>query len=117
MSARLAAKVTGSTSGDPSVVGSAVAVALGLAVAVAVGLAVAVAVGLEVAVAVGVAVAVAVAVGLAVIPPPRCCSAKATEESSSTSTALAVNRSKTFFMKHPLYALLRCVVLLGSSPC
>ena len=105
MSVRLAAKVTGSTSGGPPLLGSAVAVAVGLAVAVAVGLAVAVAVavGLAVAVAVVVAVAVAVAVGLAVIPPPRCCFAKAAEESSSTSTALTLNRSKILFMKHPLH--------------
>src|SRR5215218_1373647 len=63
MSTRLAAKVTGSTSGGPPALGSAVAV--GLAVAVAVGLAVAVAVGLAV------AVAVAVAVGLAVMASPK----------------------------------------------
>ena len=73
MSARLAAKVTGITSGGPPVLGSPVAVALGLAVAVA------------------------VAVGLAVIPP-RCCFAKAAEESRSTSTAHAVKRSKSLFM-------------------
>jgi hypothetical protein len=98
MSVTLAAKVTGSISGGPPLLGSAVAVAVavGLAVAVAVGLAVAVAV------AVGLAVAVAVAVGLAVMAPP-CCSAKAADASSSTSTALMVNRSKIFFMKHPLY--------------
>jgi hypothetical protein len=101
MSARLAAKVTGSTSGGPPLLGSAVAVAVGLAVAVAVGLAVAVAVAVGLAVAV--AVVVAVAVGLAVIPPPRCCFAKAAEESSSTSTALTLNRSKILFMKHPLH--------------
>jgi hypothetical protein len=83
MSARLAAKVTGITSGGPPVLGSPVAVALGLAVAVAV--------------AVGLAVAVAVAVGLAVIPP-RCCFAKAAEESRSTSTAHAVKRSKSLFL-------------------
>jgi hypothetical protein len=100
ISARLAAKVTGNTTGGPPLLGSAVAVAVGLAVAVAVGLAVAVAV----AVGLAVAVAVAVAVGLAVIPPLRCCSAKAAEESTSTSTALTANRSRIFFMKHPLYA-------------
>jgi hypothetical protein len=83
MSARLAIKVTGITSGGPPLLGSVVAVAVGLAVAVA--------------------------VGLAVIPPPRCWSAKAAEESSSTSTAPTVNRSRTFFMWHPLYALLRCL--------
>ena len=116
MSTRLAAKVTGSTSGGPPALGSAVAVtvavglavavavAVGVAVAVAVGLAVAVAVavGLAVAVAVGLAVAVAVAVGLAVIPV-RCCLAKAAEENNSTSTALTANRSKILFMKHLLY--------------
>jgi hypothetical protein len=91
ISVRVATKVTGPTNGGPPVVGSAVAVAVGLAVAVAVGVAVAVAVGL--------AAAVAVAVGLAVI---KCCSAKAAEASSRTSTALIVNRSKTFFIKHPL---------------
>jgi hypothetical protein len=101
MSVRLAAKVTGSTSGGPPLLGSAVAVAVGLAVAVAVGLAVALAVAVGLAVAV--AVVVAVAVGLAVIPPPRCCFAKAAEESSSTSTALTLNRSKILFMKHPLH--------------
>jgi hypothetical protein len=88
ISARLATKVTGPTSGGPPLLGSAVAV--GLAVAVAVGLAVAV------------AVAVVVAVAVAVMPPP-CCLAKAAEESSSTSTALATNKSKIFLMKHPLY--------------
>jgi hypothetical protein len=87
ISVRLATKVTGPISGGPPLLGSAVAVAVGLAVAVAVGLAV--------------AVAVAVAVGLAVMPPP-CCSAKAAEESSSASTALAANRTKILFMKHPL---------------
>jgi hypothetical protein len=76
----VATQVTGPTSGGPLVVGSAVAVA----VAVAVGLAV--------------AVAVAVAVGLAVI---KCCFAKAAEANSRTSTALTVNTSKTFFIKHP----------------
>jgi hypothetical protein len=86
MSARLAAKVTGSTSGGPPLLGSAVAVAVGLAVAVAV------AVGL----------AVAVAVGLAVMAPP-CCSAKAADANGRTSTALTVSKSKTFFMKHLLY--------------
>jgi len=86
ISARLATKVTGPTSGGPPLLGSAVAVA----VAVAVGLAVLV------------AVAVAVAVGLAVMAPP-CCSAKAAGASSSTSTALAANRSKILLMKHPLW--------------
>jgi hypothetical protein len=78
ISVRVATQVTVPTSGGPLVVGSAVAVA------VAVGLAV--------------AVAVAVAVGLAVI---KCCFAKAAEANSRTSSALTVNRSKTFFIKHP----------------
>jgi hypothetical protein len=88
ISATLATRVTGAISDAPPLLGSAVAVAVGLAVAVAVGLAV--------------AVAVAVAVGLAVMAPP-CCSAKAADASSTTSTALAANRSKIFLMKHPLY--------------
>ena len=93
ISVREATKVTGPTSDGPPVVGSGVAVAVGLAVAVAMGEAVAVAVGL--------AAAVAVAMGLAVMAPPYCC-ANAVEASSRTSTALIVNRSKTFFIKHPL---------------
>ncbi len=94
ISVRLATKVTGSINGGPPLLGSAVAVA------VAVGLAVAVAVGLAV------AVAVAVAVGLAVVPPPRCCSAKAADASSKISTALVANRNKSFFtMKHPFHQL------------
>ena len=93
ISVRVATKVTGPTNGGPPVVGSAVPIAVGLAVAVAMGEAVAVAVGL--------AVAVAVAMGLAVMAPPYCC-ANALEASSRTSTALIVNRSKTFFIKHPL---------------
>ena len=52
MSARLATKVTGSTSCDPPLLGSVVTVAVGLAVAVAVGF----------------AVVVAVAVGLGSVP-------------------------------------------------
>jgi hypothetical protein len=62
-----------------------------------------VAVGLAVGLAVAVAVAVALAVGLAAIIPPMCCLAKAAGESSSTSTALTVNRNKILFMKHPLH--------------
>jgi hypothetical protein len=115
ISATLATKVSGRTSGEPPLFGSAVAVAVavGLAVAVAMGLAVAVAVavglavavavavGLAVAVAVGLAVAVAVAVGLAVI---YCC-AEATGANSNTSTALTLIRGRTFscntsFMSH-----------------
>ena len=83
--------------------GSALAVAVALAVALAVAEAVALALGLAVAVAVavGLAVALALAVGLAFMPPPYFC-AKAAEANSRTSAALTVNRTKTFFIKHPL---------------
>jgi hypothetical protein len=94
-SARTAARANGAVNEEPPVLGSAVAVAVGLAVAVAVGLAVAVAV------AVGLVVAVAVAVGLAVMAPP-CCSARAADANSRTSSALTVTKSNIFFTEHLL---------------
>jgi hypothetical protein len=47
-------------------------------------------------------VALAVAVGLAFMPPSPYVCAKAAEASSTTSTALTANTSKTFFIKHLL---------------
>jgi len=74
---------------------------VGSAEAVAVALAVALAVAVALALAVGLAMALALAVGLAFMPPPYFC-AKAAEANSRTNTALTVNTSKTFFIKHPL---------------
>ena len=101
----MATQVSGTTSGALPVVGSGEAVAVALAVALGVAEAVAVAVGLAVALAlaVGVAVALAVAVGLAfMVPPYLYFCAKAAEANSRTNTALTVNTSKTFFIKHLL---------------
>src|SRR5215207_1630289 len=78
ISVRVATQVSGPTSGGPPVVGSALAVAVGLAVALA------------------------VAMALALMPLSPYVCAKAAEASSTTSTALTPNTSKTFFIKHLL---------------
>ena len=57
---------------------------------------------MAVALAVGLAVALALAVGLAFMAPPYFW-AEATEANSKTSTALAANTTKIFFIKHLLY--------------
>jgi amphi-Trp domain-containing protein len=69
---------------------------MALAVALALGLAVALAV------AVGLAVALALAVGLADMPPPYFW-AEAAEANSNSSTALAANTTKIFFINHLPY--------------
>jgi len=100
ISVRVATKLSTPPSGAPPVVGSALALALALAVALAVALALGLAVAL--AVAVGLAVALALAVGLADMPPPYFW-AEAAEANSNSSTALAANTTKSFFINHLPY--------------
>jgi hypothetical protein len=93
ISAKVAAKVSGSTSWGPPVPGSV------LALGVAVGLALAVALAVEVAVALAVAVAIAV-----------WWVARAPGANSKTITADVVNSNNTFFTKHPFHRVgaLKC---------